>query len=75
MNYLWYNFKGSLDGGGRMAHLSFFSLFKPKEPGEKKTEKPVMIECPSCGRFFTKRGHEHEPLCRDCWKLEKAVGH
>jgi hypothetical protein len=57
-----------------MANLSLSSLFKRRvtvEPAERKEEK---IECPRCGRFFQARGHDHEPLCRDCWKLMKSVG-
>jgi protein-arginine kinase activator protein McsA len=52
--------------------LSLSSLFKSKEPHPERKEKE-MIECPRCGRFFPKQGHEHEPLCRDCWKIEKSL--
>ena len=55
-----------------MAHLSLSSFFKTKAPLEAKPPVDDMIECPRCGRFFHKRGHEHEPICGDCWKLTKA---
>lgn len=47
-------------------------LFKAKRPASGKGERE-MTECPRCGRFFPKQGHEHEPLCRDCWKMEKSL--
>ncbi len=55
-----------------MAHLSLSSIFKSKGSIEAKPQPDDMIECPRCGRFFHKRGHEHEPICKDCWKLTKA---
>jgi hypothetical protein len=54
-----------------MAHLSLSSFFKSKGPVEMAAPIPEMIECPRCGRFFHGRGHDHEPLCKDCWKLTK----
>jgi transposase-like protein len=57
-----------------MAQLSFSSLFKRRATAGQAGVKDEMVECPRCGRFFHKRGHEHEPLCKDCWKLEKSVG-
>ncbi len=58
-----------------MAPLTLSSLFKRRVTVEPAPgEKDDMIECPRCGRFYQKRGHDHEPLCRDCWKLEKSVG-
>jgi len=58
-----------------MAFPSLSSFFKGKGSGEKKPEPaaPEMLECPHCGRFFPKRGHAHEPYCRDCWKLLESV--
>ena len=49
------------------------SLFKAKEPEGERAGKPAKIECPRCGRFFPKRGHDHEPLCSDCAKIEKSL--
>jgi len=57
-----------------MANLSFSSLFKRRVTVAPAGSKEEMIECPRCGRFFHRRGHGHEPLCKDCWKLEKSVG-
>ncbi len=58
-----------------MAFPSLSSFFKSKDAAEKKPGfvAPEMLECPYCRRFFHKRGHEHEPYCRDCWKLLKSV--
>jgi hypothetical protein len=56
-----------------MAHLSLSSWFKGKGQAGKKAGVE-MIECPRCRRFFPQHGHAHEPLCRDCWKLERAAG-
>jgi formylmethanofuran dehydrogenase subunit E len=50
------------------------SLIRGKEPPEGKQPRE-MIECPRCGRFFPRRGREHEPLCRDCAHIEKTLGH
>jgi hypothetical protein len=57
-----------------MANLSLSSLFKRRVAVGPAERKEDMIECPRCGRFFHRRGHEHEPLCKDCWKLEKSIG-
>lgn len=55
-----------------MAFPPLSSWFKSKGPAEPKAIGVEKIECPRCGRFFQKRGHDHEPLCNDCWKLTKA---
>jgi len=57
-----------------MANLSLSSLFKRRVTVDPAGNKEEMIECPRCGRFFHRHGHGHEPLCKDCWKLEKSVG-
>ncbi len=57
-----------------MSPLSFSAFFKSKGPEKSKDPESEMVECPRCGRFFRLRGHEHEPLCKDCWKLTKLAG-
>jgi len=57
-----------------MSPLSLSAFFKSKGPEKTKDPMPEMAECPRCGRFFRRRGHGHEPLCKDCWKLMKFAG-
>jgi len=57
-----------------MSLLSFSAFHKSKGLVKPKDPEPEMIECPRCGRFFRSRGHAHEPLCKDCWKLSKLAG-
>ena len=58
-----------------MAAWTLSSLFKSKGPAEGTKGEAEKIECPRCGRFFPKHGHNHEPLCHDCWKMEKSLAH
>jgi hypothetical protein len=58
-----------------MSRFSLGSIFKSKTPEAGGAPQPeAMAECPRCGRFFQLRGHEHEPFCKDCWKLKKMEG-
>jgi formylmethanofuran dehydrogenase subunit E len=57
-----------------MSFLSFSAFHKSTGPEKAKDPESEMVECPRCGRFFRRRGHEHEPLCKDCWKLTKFAG-